>query len=152
MRYRNMDLNWKTNQYEVIKIAKLIDLYVQLFKRNGVEWTSSKLGIIAPYRAQIAAVKKQIETQYPELHDYITVDTVERYQGGARDIIIFSLCTNKAQQLKSLVSISEDGVDRKLNVALTRAREQLIIIGNEDILDTQPIYKDLISSAFKWKL
>ena len=73
--------------------------------------------------------------------DNITIDTVERYQGGARDVILISLCTNDASQLASLVSLSEEGVDRKLNVALTRARRHLVVIGNVEILRGSDIYK-----------
>ena len=79
----------------------------------------------------------------PEL---LTIDTVERYQGGARDIILISLCLNHPTQLFSLVSLSEDGVDRKLNVALTRARQHLVVIGNAEILAQNEIYKNLMES------
>jgi DNA replication ATP-dependent helicase Dna2 len=72
------------------------------------------------------------------------VDTVERYQGGARDIIIISLCTNTLHQLNILSSLSDEGIDRKLNVALTRAREQLIILGNPELLAHSAIYRELI--------
>jgi len=76
--------------------------------------------------------------------DMITIDTVERYQGGARDIIIISLSTNSLSQLQSLISLSDEGVDRKLNVALTRAREQLILLGNPELLEGNAIYRELI--------
>jgi DNA replication ATP-dependent helicase Dna2 len=69
---------------------------------------------------------------------------VERYQGGARDIILISLCTNAVGQFESLVSLSEEGVDRKLNVALTRAREHLVILGNRELLRQHPIYEALV--------
>ena len=82
--------------------------------------------------------EKNIETES------LSIDTVERYQGGARDIIIISLCTNSVNQLTSLISVSDEGVDRKLNVALTRARKHLVIIGNPKILQTNSIYDSLI--------
>ncbi len=80
--------------------------------------------------------------------DLITIDTVERYQGGARDIIIISLSTNTVNQFRSLISLSEEGVDRKLNVALTRAREQLIILGNGDLLSGNEVYRELMGVCF----
>jgi DNA replication ATP-dependent helicase Dna2 len=110
------------------------------------------IGIITPYRAQIATIKSEFETVCPHLLDKITIDTVERYQGGARDIIILSLCTNRMSQLRSLVSLSKEGVDRKLNVAVTRAREQLIVIGNREILEGNETYQSLINSAFEWNV
>ena len=76
--------------------------------------------------------------------DKYTIDTVERYQGGAREVVILSLCTNRFSQVQNMISLSDDGVDRKLNVALTRARKHLVIIGNEEILSSYPIYKELI--------
>ena len=81
----------------------------------------------------------------------MTIDTVERYQGGARDVIILSLCTNSLSQLDSLVSLSHEGVDRRLNVALTRARKHLVILGNQDILKTNPIYGKLIADLLNVK-
>jgi DNA replication ATP-dependent helicase Dna2 len=66
---------------------------------------------------------------------------VERYQGGARDVIIVSTCANSEWQLASLVSLSTEGVDRKLNVALTRAREHLIMLGNPDVLGKDERYR-----------
>jgi DNA replication ATP-dependent helicase Dna2 len=79
--------------------------------------------------------------------DILTIDTVERYQGGARDIILISLCTNRPSQLDSLMSLSEEGVDRKLNVAITRARRHLILVGNEGILKSNEIYRKLIENV-----
>ena len=87
-----------------------------------------------------------------ELKDIVTVDTVERYQGGARDIIILSTSVNFLFQMGSLISLSENGVDRKLNVAFTRAREQFILVGNENILVQNDLYKDLIKRCYRLEL
>ena len=127
----------KTNRHEAQQAAQLAAFY----HNNQPEFS---LGIITPYRAQIACILEQFEKlNLPA--DAITVDTVERYQGGARDVIIISLCTNVASQLESLVSLSEEGVDRKLNVALTRAREQVILLGNKDLLCQNEVYRQLIA-------
>src|SRR5690606_40594374 len=73
------------------------------------------------------------------------VDTVERYQGSQRDIIIFSFAINNPFQLNGIVNLNDDGtVDRKLNVALTRAKEQLILIGNNSFLSNNSVYYKLI--------
>jgi DNA replication ATP-dependent helicase Dna2 len=80
----------------------------------------------------------------PEVYNKISVDTVERYQGGARSVIIISFCVNRLTQLDSLVSLSNEGTDRKMNVAITRAKEQIILIGNKNLLSKNETYRKLI--------
>lgn len=143
--------NWKTNRFETLEVLKFVRWIEEIYKAEGKEIKTDSIGIITPYRAQIATIRKCFEENLAHLLELITVDTVERFQGGARDIIIVSLCTNRLSQLKSLVSLSDEGIDRKLNVAMTRAREQLIVIGNEEILSSNETYKSLIQSAFTWK-
>ena len=71
-----------------------------------------------------------------------------RYQGSQRDVIIYSFTIQSRYQLDFLTSncFEEDGkvIDRKLNVALTRARKQLIVTGNESILRQNELFKALI--------
>ncbi|MEL6720631.1 MAG: C-terminal helicase domain-containing protein, partial [Bacteroidota bacterium] len=115
------------------------------YQKNDRQLTENSIGIITPYRAQIAQIRDTLKDANIDLN-LLTIDTVERYQGGARDIILISLCTNSLSQLQSLVSLSDDGVDRKLNVALTRARTHLIVIGNEDLLQNDLTYRELMAS------
>ena len=135
----------KTNVYEAMKLVEIIQSFQKIYTLNQLEMTVDSIGIITPYRAQIAQIRQQLLTEKIE-PESLTIDTVERYQGGARDIILISLCTNSLTQLDSLVSLSQEGVDRKLNVALTRARKHLIILGNQQLLESNPIYADLIKS------
>jgi len=150
--YVDEAFNWKTNKYESRKVLKLIKALEELYAENDENIDTKSIGVITPYRAQIATIKSGFEKECPHLLNKITIDTVERYQGGARDIIILSLCTNRMSQLRSLVSLSKEGVDRKLNVAVTRAREQLIVLGNREILEGNETYRTLIDSAFEWKI
>ena len=101
------------------------------------------IGIITPYRAQIATVRRELSEGGLDA-DHFTVDTVERYQGSAKRIILISLCANDVTQLGRMSQLSEEGVDRKLNVAMTRAREQLVIVGCADILRQHPLYARLL--------
>ena len=73
----------------------------------------------------------------------MTIDTVERYQGTARDIIVMSLCVTDIAQLDQISSKDNHGVDRKLNVAITRAREQFIWIGSPRVVDNDAVYRRL---------
>jgi DNA replication ATP-dependent helicase Dna2 len=134
----------KTNSFEVAQIIHVLQSLKTLHGQGGYFWDPSEIGIISPFRAQIAAIKTALEKQMPDVLGSINIDTVERYQGGARDIIIISLCVNRADQLTRLAALSREGIDRKLNVAVTRAREQLVIIGNKAILSQNPIYKELM--------
>ena len=129
----------KTNAHEAKMIAELVDIFHHNYSQSPLS-----IGVITPYRAQIAQIQAEIRNKNYDT-DKITVDTVERYQGGARDIILLSLCTNDVSQLSSLVSLSEEGVDRKLNVALTRARKHLVVIGNVEILRGSEIYNWFIN-------
>jgi DNA replication ATP-dependent helicase Dna2 len=124
----------KTHEQEAEIISKL----VASLRRN--EDNKQSIGIIAPYRAQIACIRGYLEKLPCNTADII-VDTVERYQGSACDIILMSLCVHSKRQASQLVSLTIDGVDRKFNVALTRAREQLVVVGQQSIIEQVPSFK-----------
>lgn len=136
----------KTNRHEAEQVVNLVKRVLKRMQLSEEELHSNSIGIITPYRAQIALIRQLLEEADLPLH-LITVDTVERYQGGTRDVVIISLCINAFHQMQSLVSLSEEGVDRKLNVALTRAREQVLILGNRPLLETSELYKNLIAAC-----
>lgn len=139
---------WKTNIHEAKATMELIEVLLDRLIEIGKDLSSSTIGVITPYRAQIAMIKKMLsEVLAPKIVEKITVDTVERYQGGARDIIIYSMCTNNRRQLDALIDIDEYGVDRKLNVAMTRARNYLFILGNKSLVSNYDLYKDLVAAA-----
>ena len=91
--------------------------------------------------------KKEIESLGIPALNRILVDTVERFQGSERDVIIYSFCVNYPYQLKFLSNLTEEEgvlIDRKLNVALTRARKQMFITGVPELLERNPLYKSLL--------
>ncbi|MGI4738012.1 MAG: AAA domain-containing protein [Janthinobacterium lividum] len=108
------------------------------------------LGIIASYRNQAARIRARL-AQLAQQHELpalaqVSVDTVERYQGSQREVIIVSFCCHHEHQLELMVSPDETGqVDRKLNVAVTRARQQLILLGNELVLNRAPHHAALLA-------
>jgi DNA replication ATP-dependent helicase Dna2 len=135
----------KTNAPEARLIGDLVDAFEKIYAKNDRKIGPLSIGVITPYRAQIAQIQAELQSRNFDVSK-ISIDTVERYQGGARDVILLSLCTNEKSQLSSLVSLSEEGVDRKLNVALTRARRQLVVIGNAEILNESEIYRRFIEA------
>lgn len=106
------------------------------------------IGIIVPYRNQITMIRRRLHTLQIPHADQISIDTVERYQGSQRDVIIYSFTATQAQQLDFLTAntFTENNItiDRKLNVAITRARRQLIITGHEPTLRANPLFATLI--------
>ncbi len=131
----------KTNQIEAKLVEDLVKEWEGIYAHNKIELQSDSIGVITPFRSQIATIKSQ---EYFRKPNNITVDTVERYQGGSRNQIIISLAINEYSLLRSITNVSEEGIDRKLNVALTRAKENIIIIGNKEILSKNPTYQRLI--------
>lgn len=135
----------KTNTYEAKIITKLVKQVFDLYQANNLNFSPVEtVGIITPFRSQIALIKREIHgLKIPELNN-ITVDTVERIQGSQRDIIIYSFSVNQYYQLDFLASnnIEDEGqtIDRKLNVAITRAKKQFFVVGNPSILSNNLIY------------
>ncbi len=141
----------KTNEYEATIIVKLIKEFLLLYKQNSMDWTIGTLGVITPFRAQIACIQRQLELAFDVLPE-LTIDTVERYQGGAREIIIISTVIEFPVQLAQIQSLNSDGVDRKLNVAITRAREHCIVLGNPQALSNSADYNSLMNHYSKLNL
>lgn len=135
----------KINETEADIIVEILYSIYRVYKLNNKEINFSSIGIIAPYRNQIALIRdKLLKSSIPDAQN-IMIDTVERFQGSQRNIIVMSFCVNQPSQLKFLCNMSSDGkVDRKLNVAITRAREQLFLIGNANIMKLHPVYKKLL--------
>lgn len=136
----------KSNIQEADLVVRIVQAIKKLYAFNSKPFSEKKtIGIITPFRNQIALINQKLEeANIPNFED-ITVDTVERYQGSQRDIIIFSFAINNPFQLNGIVNLNDDGtVDRKLNVALTRAKEQLILIGNDSFLSNNLVYFKLI--------
>lgn len=134
----------KTNKHEADQAAQLVLFFKKLFEKQGKTWhPAQSLGIITPWRAQIAQIRSSLAALGLDPEE-VTVDTVERYQGGAREIILLSTCVNSEYQLAGLISLSGEQIDRKLNVALTRARQHVIVLGNATLLRKDERYRNFI--------
>jgi ABC-type cobalamin/Fe3+-siderophores transport system ATPase subunit len=145
-------LSGKTNRHEARMVA---DWAERIWNESPETFDAhATLGVITPYRSQIALIRKELQAKgIPALLD-ISVDTVERYQGSERDVIIYSFCVNQRYQLKFLPNLTEENgvqIDRKLNVALTRARKRMIVMGVPEILRENPIYRSLLDTCLMQK-
>ena len=138
----------KSNSAEAELAARIVNALARLcqLSEQPLDWTH-RLGIIVPFRSQIQQLRSRLAAlQVPEYPE-ITIDTVERFQGSQRDIIIFSTVVGATWQLPILSApIETEGlfIDRKLNVALTRARKQFVLIGNETLLRTSRPYREVL--------
>lgn len=110
----------------------------------------ASIGIIVPFRGQITVIRRALEALDIAAAADINIDTVERYQGSQRDIIIFSTTASTRAQLDVLsqpVEVEGRLLDRKLNVALTRARVQFIIVCYAALVRQAPAYAELLDYA-----
>lgn len=125
------------------------DLVVRIRRMAGSAFSNEKtIGVIVPYRNQITMIRREMERRGLDCAADICIDTVERFQGSQRDVIICSLTVNNDAQLDFLTAncFEENGrtIDRKLNVTLTRARRQMILTGNPEILSHNSVYAELM--------
>jgi DNA replication ATP-dependent helicase Dna2 len=102
-----------------------------------------EIGIIAPYRAQVAAIRQRLERVMRPGEAPIVVDTVDRFQGGERQVVIVSFGGRVADGLQTR------GRDfladpNRLNVALTRAQRKLILLADRQWLTTKPLFARLV--------
>lgn len=142
--------SYKVNIAEAIHIAEAVHSVWNLYTQNDRPFlTDHTIGVIVPYRHQIATIRNEIDKyNIPELHN-ITIDTVERFQGSERDVIIYGFTVQKRFQLDFLTNNTftenDQIIDRKLNVAMTRAREQMLLVGNASLLEQSPVFRQLIT-------
>ena len=147
---QNSDLNFKEqfvgesygriNKAEAeLTLLTLAEYFTKIGKQR-VLGDSIDVGIISPYRAQVQYLKKLIK-KYEFFKPYrrlISVNTVDGFQGQERDVILISLVrSNDEGQIGFLKDL------RRMNVAMTRARMKLIILGNKDTMTQHPFYKKL---------
>lgn len=140
----------KTNHEEAQITASIVWSIHELCRMNHLPFRAKeRIGIIVPFRNQITLISHELQKLGIEEYEDITIDTVERYQGSQRDIIIYSTTISQPYQLEILSVPIIDGeqlIDRKLNVAITRAKKQFFLTGNIELLKHNSIYKKFINS------
>jgi len=135
---------------QLTEATLVADILRRLYRQIGSDSFDAdrSIGVIVTYRHQITQIRREIvKLGLPQLSD-ISIDTVERYQGSQRDVIIYAFGVQDQADLDFLTSncFVEDGhtIDRKLNVAMTRARKQLLMTGCQQVLSQNSIYAKLI--------
>ncbi|MFB6222596.1 MAG: AAA domain-containing protein [Haloarcula sp.] len=116
-----------TNPAEADRIAEIVSSY----RAAGVP--ADDIGVIAPYRAQVAEISKRLSD--------VTVDTVDRFQGSSKEVIVISFVASGGLDSP----IFEDY--RRINVALTRAKKALVLVGDADALATDDVYGRMVEWA-----
>lgn len=141
----------KNNIDEADKVAQLVMEWKDIFELNNMDFTNGAIGIITTFRAQIATIRNKLIRSGIDIQN-ISIDTVERYQGSARDIVIYSMAVNSIPRFEQIINNDTKGLDRKPNVVITRTKEHFIFLGNEEILNSNKLYRKLIESSFKIEL
>ena len=138
----------KVNLAEAKMIAATV--YRIYLSHQGQFDKDRTVGVIVPYRNQISTIRNEIDSYHiAELHD-IMIDTVERYQGSQCENIIYGFTIQKYYQMGFLASnqyidhVSGQIIDRKLNVAMTRAMKHLVMIGQAALLSENAVFSHLI--------
>jgi DNA replication ATP-dependent helicase Dna2 len=123
----------RVHEQEAKRVARLVQAFTAAYRRQDPMFDpAASIGVITPFRAQAVCIYRALPAELQG----VTVDTVERYQGGERDIIIVSFAVHSSSQMPSITAPSWDGsVDRKLNVMLTRARQHLVLLGDPHVLE-----------------
>lgn len=130
----------RINRAEAEMTLQTLQQYLEKIGKQRILEESIDVGIISPYRAQVQLLRKELRKRefFRPYRHLLTVNTVDGFQGQERDIILISLVR------------SNDGGDigflrdlRRMNVAITRARMKLIILGSSETMPSHPFYKKL---------
>lgn len=130
----------RINRAEAELTLQTLQQYLEKIGKKRILEESIDVGIISPYRAQVQLLRKELRKRefFRPYRHLLTVNTVDGFQGQERDIILISLVR------------SNDGGDigflrdlRRMNVAITRARMKLIILGSSETMTSHPFYKKL---------
>lgn len=130
----------RINRAEAELTLQTLQQYLEKIGKQRILEESIDVGIISPYRAQVQLLRKELRKRefFRPYRHLLTVNTVDGFQGQERDIILISLVR------------SNDGGDigflrdlRRMNVAITRARMKLIILGSSETMISHPFYKKL---------
>jgi ATP-dependent RNA/DNA helicase IGHMBP2 len=133
-----------SNPEEASFALKHLSHYVQQLSEAYTGTSFPSIAVIAPYRHQIELLKEYVAS-HPQLQQFlssITVNTIDSFQGQERDVVYISLTRSNAESVIGFLSEV-----RRMNVAITRARKKLVLIGDSATLSQYSFYDDLINYA-----
>lgn len=133
----------RVNRAEAELTLQLLEQYFTKIGKQRILDERIDVGIISPYRAQVQLLRRMLRERefFKPYRKDIAVNTVDGFQGQERDVIVVSLVrSNDTGDIGFLRDL------RRMNVAITRARMKLIIIGNAQTLTQHPFYKKLYES------
>jgi DNA replication ATP-dependent helicase Dna2 len=133
-----IDVPGRNTDRENKKEARLVKEIIRCLADDGIKCPD--IGVISPFKAQCARIRRMIEPY--NKGGGVLVDTVERFQGSERDVIITSFVVGDANGMDFLRE--NDAMNKKLNVTITRACKKLILIGNKKVLSGDTVYKELV--------
>lgn len=130
----------RINKAEAELTLKHLETYLNKIGKQRILEERIDIGLISPYQAQVQYLRRQIKKRsfFTPYRKLITIDTVDGFQGQERDIIVISLVRSND---KGSIGFLNDL--RRMNVAITRARMKLIILGNAATLTHNTFYKQL---------
>ena len=130
-----------SNSQEARLVIHTLRDYIEMISPQRIENERIDFGIITPYRGQARLIRRLLKMQhyFRRLRHHITVGTVDGFQGQERDVIVISLVRDNAE---GYIGFLRDL--RRMNVAITRARMKLIIVGNSQTLSRHKFYRALI--------
>ena len=129
------------NEDEARLLMSVVEVLVERIGSDKWLDENLSLGIITPYRAQVEYLHKLAESSpiLEPLHALISINTVDAFQGQERDVIAISFVrSNDKSEVGFLGDI------RRTNVAMTRAKKKLIMIGDSATLGSHPFYTELL--------
>lgn len=131
----------RINKPEANLLLQELESYIQKIGENRVLDEQIDFGLISPYKAQVQYLRNKIKSNsfFRRFRPLITVNTVDGFQGQERDVIFISLVrANESGQIGFLNDL------RRMNVAITRARMKLVILGNATTLTKHTFYHKLM--------
>jgi ATP-dependent RNA/DNA helicase IGHMBP2 len=130
------------NKEEANLLFRHLDDYLQQLELHGGLEKIANIGIISPYKAQVSLLQDLFDEKYadsPDLSRKVAINTVDSFQGQERDIIYISMVrSNEKGEIGFLADT------RRMNVAMTRARKKLVIIGDSATIGTNPFYEKFL--------